>query len=180
MHHSQAVSVCRVRVMIFAISKPNKLEFKMFSQNVALMKCFTLSVYLRAYHDMISHDFDWTWIIDKTNYTLSHLKNDCDVTEYAQGYTLQDVSFMHQFWFSFWTCEKTQKLRARDNQSDVAVVLEVRQSREACNGLYLKVHSLSTTYPFVTLTEFRPMVSCIIHESVCVCRACLWWSSLSS
>ena len=30
-------------------------------------------------------------------YTLSHPKNDRDVTERAQGYTLQDASFMHPF-----------------------------------------------------------------------------------
>ena len=29
-----------------------------------------------------------------TYYTLSHPENDCDVTEHAQGYTLQDASFM--------------------------------------------------------------------------------------
>ena len=29
-------------------------------------------------------------------YTLSHPENDRDVTERAQGYMLQDASFMHQ------------------------------------------------------------------------------------
>ena len=40
--------------------------------------------------------------------------------------------------------------------------------------------SLSTIYSFVTLTEFLPVVSCIIPKSVCVCRVCVWWSLLSS
>ena len=34
-------------------------------------------------------------------YTLSHPENDRDVTEHAQGYTLQDASFMRQSRCSF-------------------------------------------------------------------------------
>ena len=34
-------------------------------------------------------------------YTLSQTKNDHDVTERAQEYTLQDASFMRQSWCSF-------------------------------------------------------------------------------
>ena len=32
--------------------------------------------------------------LNNGNYTLSHPENDRDVTERAQGYTLQDASFM--------------------------------------------------------------------------------------
>ena len=42
-------------------------------------------------------------------YTLSHPENDSDVTERAQGYTLQDASFMRQsqcFFMNMW--ENTQ------------------------------------------------------------------------
>ena len=68
------------------------------------------------------------------SYTLSHHENDRDVTESAQGYTLQDASFMLNPGVPFWTREKTHKLRARWQASssriraDVTVVLEVRQS----------------------------------------------------
>ena len=34
-------------------------------------------------------------------YTMSHSENDSDVTERAQGYTLQDASFMRQSRCSF-------------------------------------------------------------------------------
>ena len=34
------------------------------------------------------------FVADFYFYTLSHHENDCDVTECAQGYTLQDASFM--------------------------------------------------------------------------------------
>ena len=37
----------------------------------------------------------------RTNYTWSHPENDRDVTERAQGYTLQDASFMRQSRCSF-------------------------------------------------------------------------------
>ena len=46
-------------------------------------------------------------------YTLSHPENDCDVTERAQGYTLQDASFMRQSRCSFLNAwENTQVERA--------------------------------------------------------------------
>ena len=35
-------------------------------------------------------------VIDTRVYTLSHPENDRDVTERAQGYTVQDASFMRQ------------------------------------------------------------------------------------
>ena len=69
-------------------------------------------------------------------YTLSHPENGRDVTEHAQGYTLQCK--MHPLCVNpgvpFWNREKTHKLRARWQASssriraDVTVVLEVRQS----------------------------------------------------
>ena len=66
--------------------------------------------------------------------TLSHSGNDHDVTERAQGYTLQDEFFVRQSGVLFLTCEKTHKLHARWQAfssvilADVTVVLEVRQS----------------------------------------------------
>ena len=47
------------------------------------------------------HAFVATRFHEMIYYTLSHPKNSCDVTERAQGYTLQDASFMHQSWWSF-------------------------------------------------------------------------------
>ena len=40
-------------------------------------------------------------IISDHEYILSHLENDRDVTERAQGYPLQDASFMRQSRCSF-------------------------------------------------------------------------------
>ena len=61
-------------------------------------------------------------------------ENDSDVTERAQGYTLQDASFMRQSQCSFLNSWENTQLRAQRQSSsfgiraDVTVVLDVRQS----------------------------------------------------
>ena len=90
--------------------------------NFSIISCFLLSFWESR-----------CLVYPTSNYTLSHPENDRDVTDCVQEYTLQDASFMRQS-LSFWTCEKTHKLRARWQVSssgiraDVTVVLEVRQS----------------------------------------------------
>ena len=49
------------------------------------------------------------------NYTLSHPKNDCEVTERDKGYTLQKASFMHQSQDSVF--ERVRKHTCYDNNS---------------------------------------------------------------
>ena len=48
---------------------------------------------LTIYDNMVSN------AVIQILYTLSHPENERDVTERAQGYTLQDASFMRQFLF---------------------------------------------------------------------------------
>ena len=89
-------------------------------------------------------------------YTLSHPENDCDVTERAQGYTLQDASFMRQSRCSFLNAwENTQVARAMTSKgsssglrADVTVVLEM-EYRHVCthlNGFLMAILNVVTKF----------------------------------
>ena len=65
---------------------------------------YTMVTFSRIrYHEVIQkkRKQDKVCINVKFSYTLSHPKNDCDVTGHANGNTLQNASFVHQYRNSF-------------------------------------------------------------------------------
>ena len=72
-----------------------------------IIKEVTLKVYKTLYQE--------TMCVPTSNYTLSHPENDRDVTERAQGYTLQDASCMRPSRCSFLNVWEITKV-ARDDK----------------------------------------------------------------
>ena len=130
------------------ISKSFTLHF--FTVHTAIFTAVCPGTSLISCHIQLQHDllFSKTFFLSvlcfpstKNNYvyTLSHPENDRDVTESAQGYTLQDASFVRQSQCSFLNVwENTQVALAWQAslsgiRADVTVVLGVIQSIE-CHG----------------------------------------------
>ena len=106
--------------------KQRKIVFIKITDRISDNRAYNTSVDQATYmlHNihacMISYNnyAIWIWIVDTKHlylYTLSHPKNDHDVTEHVQlGYMLQDAPFMHQCRCSFLNAsENTQVAHKR-------------------------------------------------------------------
>ena len=79
----------------------------------------------------MSNDLLVFWFISATTYTLSHPEDDCDVTERAKGYTLQDAQSRDSF-LNMWENKHVMRviigISSSGIRADITVVLKERQS----------------------------------------------------
>ena len=91
----------------------------------------------------------------KIVYTLSHPKNDCDVTERAQRYTLQDASFMRQSQYSFFNVRENTSFVAITNAAPAYALTSQSFSRwdtviggEYINDRLVEIFLYKSDFPF--------------------------------